>query len=244
MAIEFDDASSEYLHAGSLIVSPPFSVSAWFYVDDDSADRRLLALYGTGSNRHECRLNSGPARTIAAVSSTISEATATSGTGFSVNTWHHGLWTLDTALRTVTLDGGTTASNSTSRAPTVTNTGIGGPSVLMSGSVAELAVWDVDLSLASDWEAVKAALARGFAPMAVRPANLKAWFRLLNGGIHDVIGSFILSANGSPSASAHPRVWGHRRGRQVLRPAAAPALGRIISLGGVLHRADRAVLAG
>lgn len=244
MAIEFDDASSEYLHASSLIVSPPFSVSAWFYVDDDDTEQRLFSLYGTGANRHECRLNAGPLRTISAVSSTLTEASAVTDNGFGLSAWHHGLWSLDSGRRTATLDGGTTAVNTDARAANVANSSVAGPSLLMSGRIAELAIWDVDLSLAEDWGPVKASLAKGFSPLAVRPASLAAWLRFLNGEIQDVIGGFTFSVNGTPVAAPHPRLWTPRRSRQVLRPLSALPPARIISLGGLVQRGSRVVLAG
>lgn len=221
MAIEFDGVD-DYLGAIALIVSPPFSVSAWFYPNEEDAEppnQRLFAIYGLGSSSHECRLDAGPAQTISAISSTISAATATTANGYVSNTWNHGLWTIDTALRTVALNGNTTASNSTSRAPTVTSTGIAGPTIRMWGRIAELAIWNVDLSLLSDYEAIKGSLSKGFSPYAVYPNNLTSWYRFVDGIVHNLmLRSFTLTANGAPFAAAHPRTWPPRHtGKKVVQ---------------------------
>jgi len=241
MGIGFNDANGDYLSAASLIASPPISVSAWFYTDDSSINQRVFALYGTGSHMHECRLDGG-ARTLSAISQSLSAVSATTGNLWTANTWHHGLWTFETARRTATLDGGTTATNTDSRSPNVTSSGVGGPNQLLSGRVAELAVWNAYILGAPEWQTIKQGLAKGFSPPAVYPANLIAWFRFINGQLQDVIGRFIFTGNGSPFAAPHPRIWLKRGGRLVARPRSAS---RIISLGGVARVSDgRVVLAG
>lgn len=239
MAIEFDDANSDGLIAVSLIANPPITVSAWFRSDDASINQRVFALHGAGPQTHECRLNGG-SNTISAVSQNLNGVSATTTATWSANQWHHGLWTLASSARSATLDGGTTASNTETRIPTLTSTSISAGNSPFSGRIAELAVWDADLSAIGDFARIKRALALGFAPLKVRPANLVAWFRFEGGEIDDCIGRFAMSVTGTPGSAPHPRIWGIGRPAMVLGRRR-----RIVSLGGIYVRAGgRVVLAG
>lgn len=238
MAIEFDDSTTEHLSATSLIASPPITVSAWFRSDDAGVTQRVFALVGAGPQVHECRLNGGT-NTLSAVSVNLSAASATTSATWTINQWHHGLWTLGSNSRSVSLDGGTTAGNSETRIPTVNTTTVAGPSNPFSGRIAELAVWNADLSASAEFNRIKRALALGFAPLKVWPANLIAWCRFEGGQVHDCIGRFVWTVNGTPQAAPRPPVWG------LSGPALAATRRRIISLGGVYVGAGgRVVLAG
>ncbi len=242
MAIEFDGSGSEYLSASSLIATPPISVSAWFRVSSTlNLAQRVFAMHGSGPQMHECRLNAS-SFTISAISQNVNSSTATTANTWNTNAWHHGLWTLGGTQRTATLDGGTTAVNTETRVPSLDTTVVAGPSQPLSGSVAELAVWNVDLHALTDSAKIKRALAKGFTPTAVHPANLIAWIRFINGDLQDVIGNFTWTVLGAPSSAAHPRIWNPRAGRLVHVPR-APS--RLVSLGSIYRPAvGRIVLAG
>lgn len=232
MSVEFDGVDDYFLAISSLIVSPPFSVSAWFYpisTKGTISTTRVFAVYGGGANRHECRFNASGPQTLSAVSQTLTEAVATTANGCNADEWNHGLWTLDTSLRTVALNGGVTAGNTTTRSPTLANTGIAGPAVapagVMTGRIADLAVWNIDLSLDSKYEEIKRALSKGFSPYAVHPGNLIAWFRFFDENPVDVVGSFSITANGAPFKAAHPRLIPPRHTGKKILQGVTPVIG-------------------
>ncbi len=74
----------------------------------------------------------------------------------------------------------------------------------IAGDVAEVAIWDVNMSL-EQYAADVAALAKGISPMTILPGNLLHYWDLTR-GLQDHIGGCTLTAYNTPTVSEHPRV--------------------------------------
>src|SRR3972149_2430485 len=120
MSRDFTAASSMYLNYGGAVVSnPPITMACWFKSGSITTIQALISIgtSGAGSHRRMLRLRGDIAGDpLQIVSTTTSDAVANSTTGYSANTWHHacGVFAASNS-RTIYLDGGSSASNSTSR---------------------------------------------------------------------------------------------------------------------------------
>jgi hypothetical protein len=112
------------------------------------------------------------------------------------------------ASRSAYIDGGSVGTNvqaATYNAGAVDRTSIGrigdsSPGQEMSGAIAEVAVWDVELSTAEVLE-----LATGFSPMFIRRGSLIHYWRLLNND-KDCVGGLDMTATNNPTWTDHPKI--------------------------------------
>lgn len=176
----FDDAASEYLeHDAALMTAVPITMACWIYSDDAAANQCAVGICASGSsNSFTLELAGGldgdPILASSTAGGTARNAPSTSG--YSVNTWHHICAVFAAAdNRSVYIDGGSKGTNTQNSTPggTIDRTVIGRrtrvtPINYVSGRVAEVGIWNVALS---DNEVVR--LARGEAPLFIRPENLK-----------------------------------------------------------------------
>ena len=190
MARLFDDASSQYLSTATAVVSgPPFSAAVWIYVDDLAINGEIVNLANMANNADSYRLvfagpTSGhPLLSIEASTSASGVATSTTGVG-ATNVWHHaaGVWASHSS-RSVYLDGGSKATETTTcAAGTVNVTSLGRlsrlsvPATYFSGRLAHAALWNVALT---DDEVL--ALASKVSPLRIRPAALVGFWPLYGG---------------------------------------------------------------
>ena len=136
---------------------------------------------------------------------------AVSGSGVTVNTWHHvaGVTSASTS-RFAYIDGVAGAENTNNRAPAGTDRVALGrsmtssPSRPHSGRIADAAIWSVALSTAE-----VALLAGGQSPALIQPASLVNYWRLIDDGLTteiDFVGSQDLAESGSYGTknAAHP----------------------------------------
>ncbi len=135
-----------------------------------------------------------------------SQRAASTATGYTADTWHSviacqytgGAISLDGAAFSFGLKvsaGGNTPLLSISSA---------GVYRAIAGDVAEVAIWDVSMSLAQ-YAADVAALAKGISPMTILPGNLLHYWDLTR-GLQDRVGGCTLTAYNTPTVSEHPRV--------------------------------------
>lgn len=239
MAILFDDAASEYLTIASVpMTNEPITMACWFYSDSLTAGQTLLALGDSGGVNGIFALEAAgdqggdPVRAAKGTDGgTFGIAATTSG--YSANTWHHAIatFTSDTE-RAVYIDGGSVGSNVTNITdPTADNLAVGAShrstaGRLMSGRIAEAAIWDVILS-ADD----RAILALGFSPLFVKPENLVFYLPMLAlggaGTQYDWIGNRAMAEINTPATAEHPP--------QIIYPPWLTSGGLVFSSSDLLH---------
>ncbi len=221
MARLFDDASNEYLLASGTtlgISDYPFTMAAWF--NSDTAVKQTVIGFGDADAvaYHRLYLRDPSDLNVWAYSRnpTHGGRFAVTSTQWSTATWHHACAVFTaTNNRAVFLDGGGKGTNAVQcDFDAVDQTGIGAnvdSSVgdKMSGSIAEVAVWNVALT-----DAEVAILAAGYSPLFVRPQNLVAYWPLIR-GLTDPVGGYDMTASGTV-VSVHPR---------IIRPAPMPYYG-------------------
>lgn len=217
MARLFDDGSSEYLERDSApATATPLTIACWFYQDDVAiaTNRALLGIFDRSVTNQwfvlKTQMDASYNKFVHAETRSSSgwdRATATAQ--FSGNTWHHAaaVFTSPTS-RTVYLDGGNSATNTTSATPSgldrisVARLGDSSPGNYFSGRIAEVAIWNVALT-----DAEVAILAADYSPLFVRPQNLVAYWSLIRDEDQDRVGGYDLTAFNTPSIAAHPAVY-------------------------------------
>jgi len=226
----FNDANSEYLVVDSTpVTGPPFTMAAWANYDatnppnshlwlgdkDALSEYWVLCTYNLqvwlwavtagGNNKAVASLNPGG------------------------NVWYHACGIeYASNSRAVFMNGANKGTNSTDLSPANADRlsiGVRGdstPSGYMSGLLAEIALWNTDLT-----DAEVAILADGFSPLFVRPANLVAYWPLIGrySPEIDLVGGYGMTLNSGdsgPVAAAHPRII-YPSSPQVFAFAAAAA---------------------
>lgn len=220
MARGFDSASSEYLinsGGGSPVSGYPVTISALYYQTDSSVPgTQWLAHAGSSTEGTWMALSMSISSTISTFYAEVrndsnSEDSASYNTGVDISgAWHHtaAVFTSSTS-RTVYYDG-STGSSSTSITDSYSNLDsvavavrqwATGRSRYLDGNLAELAIWNAALT-----DAEVASLAAGYSPLLIRPANLVFYVPLIRDNDEDIVGGLSLTANGTPTVEAHPRV--------------------------------------
>jgi len=211
MARLFDDSLSEYLYrTPSPVTAPPFSISILARTDDVNLQEAMVSIANPNLEyeRHMLWLANDvgdPIRASTHTSGNPAEAYTTSGV--SANTWFHalGIW-ISNSSRRVYLNGGSFGYDSTEVIPDLSSSKLGigyicdsTPSNYWSGIMAEIAIWNVNLTGA---DAVT--LAAGYSPLFVKPQNIVGYWPLID-NLKDIIGGYDLTANGT-SITAHPSI--------------------------------------
>ncbi len=221
MARLFDDASSQHLNVPVAdLDTAPLSISAWAYPDDATINLTIYwvgdkdALTGWQTLFLAGAITGDPLRmqTRAGVNSN-----AETSNGYVLNSWNHCFGAVSSGglSRTSILNGdvgnkGTTVDSHNPTGYNRTQIGRRGdatPSGYMSGRIAEVAVWDVELT---DDEAVS--LSKGISPLLIRPESLVSYRPLYGRGnteIELISGNNQIARNG-PTAAEHPPIYGIR----------------------------------
>lgn len=158
----FDDGANEYLLITSpVLTSAPLSISCWFNTDAATARMTLLALHSTvgpdnDSFSLEARGDVGgdPLRFVVRGGGANTFATTT--TGFSTGTWHHGCAVeISPTNHNVYIDGGSKGTNAANRTPAAINrtliATLTGAGLFFSGMVAEARIYNRALSDGEVW---------------------------------------------------------------------------------------------
>ena len=220
MAYSFN-GSSEYMNTGNAVLtSVPITMACWFYSTSNSAKQRLISIGDKDSSNDFFHLSAmgnvtgDPLR--ASVKRGGAAGSATTSSGYSINTWHHATAVFTSnSDRDVYIDGGSAGNDTTSATPASLDTtrigarassGTDGP---FAGRIAEAAIWNIALSTSEI-----AQLASGFSPLLVRPDALTNYWPL--GGIarfsassaaSDYVGAYPLSPNDTPTEADHPQIF-------------------------------------
>ena len=218
MAYQFN-GTTQYLSAASLAsFAEPFTLACWFYPDSLTQFGTLCGVQNL-SNGHRALLlaeNTGltvPGQTLLQITANGgvgANVTARSTTSYVANQWQHacGVFT-STSSRTAYLDGGGSATNTTSYSPTfgtpTVSTGArnNGTSwgLYHDGGVADAAVWNAALTAAE-----VASLAKGMTCNLVRPQSLVFYAPLIR-DLQDVRRGLTITNNNTATVADHPRVY-------------------------------------
>lgn len=208
------------------------TIAAWFRSDDDTITGVICAVGDKDITDEFCLIEASGAVAGDPVSASYTgsgaPSTASTSTGFTAGTWHHAAGVfLSTASRTAYIDGGSAVTETTAETAlaTVDSITVGvRPNATtnpFSGDIAEVGVWDVDLTAAEILS-----LSKGVSPLLIRPASLVFYAPMFGNADPepDLIEGRSLT-NTSTTKSAHPRVLYPSRPMISMTPAAAPPAG-------------------
>lgn len=200
MAYQFN--SNQYLSTASTpVTAAPFSVSAWFRVDNTTGNKAIVSI-AKGGDGIRWLLYTGGSSPLWFVSGV---GQAGSGT-VSANTWTH-CCAVEAASnsRTLYTNGTAGSTNTASGTPSgVSNVYIGsdGPnSNRLTGQVADVGIWDVALTAAEI-----TSLSKGVSCRLIRPQSLVFYAPLIR-DLVDVRGARTITNNGTATVSDHPRIY-------------------------------------
>lgn len=209
------DGATQYLTTASIPVAvAPLSMACWFNTSDDANEQTLMEIGDTGGTADAFSLainGSVAGDPVQAQTRRSSTSTASSTSGYSLNTWHHACAVFNSVTdRRAFIDGGSKGTESTSKAPVnldVVRVGARARSTItafFTGQVAEAAIWSVTLT-----DAEVAALGRGVSPLRIRPQSLVFYAPLLGVGSPEpdyTAGQRTLTiTGGAPAGASHPR---------------------------------------
>lgn len=216
MARSFARGSSQVAYCATPVTAAPLSVAGWFNTSDITNQQFLFAIVrhggGSGGQFFAIELQGYVAGDpIAATAFGSSVVSAVTTTGFTQNTWHHACAVFaSTTSRSIYLDGGGKATNTSSCSPSnVDRLSIGtlsrsdNPNVWFTGLTGEWGVWNVALT-----DAEVAILAKGVSPLLVRPQSLAGYWPLIGRTDPEIElrrGLNMTLAN-APTVAEHPRV--------------------------------------
>lgn len=215
MARALDPGAPDFLQDDTAIITAvPFTVCYWanddiitsedtfFWVGDKDATDEWFMLIFEGDR-------SGDPITVGAVAGG-SLASGRTTTGFSAGVWHHAAGVFATSTdRSPFIDGGSKGNSTSDRTPsgldrtTVGRRGDSSPSHQCDGTIAHVAVWNVDLT-----EQEIATLAAGFSPLRMRRDSLVGYWPI-NGQSpeYNVVGTGVnLTVNGTPPVAEEPPI--------------------------------------
>lgn len=200
------------------VTAAPLTVSMFFKGASVTSFGRLLGIEDTATSTNYFALfNRGDIASdpvewqVKAGDTTVGLARTT--TGYSADTWTHAIGIeVASNSRAAYINAGDVGTDANSRTPSgIDHLGIGLVKVAAGYfysnhniTVAEVAIWNVALGADE-----RAALAAGFSPLLIRPANLINYWPL--GGIYgnhyrDIVGGYDLTQVGTVTAAEHPRI--------------------------------------
>lgn len=205
MARNFNGTSAR-IHISSAVVSAaPYTMACWFRPANVTQSSGLISLssstlqYSTIFFRGDIAGDPIDILVQGGGGQRISRST----TGCTSGQWHHACGVFASATsRTIYLDGGSSATNTSSESPTLNQTEVGAfrSSSWFNGDIAEVGIWNIDLSAAEI-----AALAKGVSPALIRPQNLLPHLELIREVIDVRRGTAFTDVN--TTAAAHPRIY-------------------------------------
>ena len=212
MAISFSGTTQSYYAASAPVTAVPLTMACWMNKTSASTGGFLMGvmrdagslwygfyLYATSSGKVQAPL----------ANNNVFAGGVDSTTSYSANTWHHvcGVYSSNTS-RTIYLDGGGSATDTTSLTPTlIDNVTIaaarksGAVDNYLNGSLAEVAIWSAALTQPE----VKS-LSAGMSPKLVRPQSLRLYLPLIRSPL-DQKAALAFTTEGSPTVVSHPRVY-------------------------------------
>lgn len=224
MARSFNGTTDEINVSSTPVTAVPLTIACWYNSDTQTANQTLVAVNDASANNQFALKLQGaavgdPVRATTTVAGNSSNADTS--VGYTAGAWQHGCAVYASATsRAAYLNGGSKGTNAVSRIPTgITEIDIGqsGSTIFFSGLLAEVGIWDIDLT---DDEV--ASLAKGFSPLFIRPANLIFYAPIIGKSSPelDLVGGLSLTLSGTAKAE-HPLVINPHRDPLASTPPAA-----------------------
>lgn len=205
MARNFNGTSARIHVSSAVVTATPYTMACRFRTTNMTQVAALLTLSSSSSNYSTLFFRGDVAGDPidVLIHAGAGQHVARSTTGCTSGQWHHacGVFTSSTS-RTVYLDGGSSATNTTATSPSPNQTEIGAwrSSSWFSGDIADVGFWNAALT-----EAEIASLAKGVTPALVRPQNLLPHLELIREVIDVRRGTAFTDVN--TTAAAHPRIY-------------------------------------
>ncbi len=238
MARFFNDGSSEYLERDDAPVkAAPLTMACWVWNDDAALGHSAMWLGDKDSGTQfwslECSGNVAGDPIQFLVVSGGAVATATTTTGYSLNTWHH-ICAIEKASndRSVFIDNGNVGANADGRIPSnADRVAIGrradlSPLRYMSGGIAGPAIWNCALTTRE-----RQKLADGCPPPFIRPQSLAVYWPLVSAEDFDWYRRYDLAAFNSPGIAPHPPKVLEFWRRYRMRAVTTQGISRLVSWG-------------
>lgn len=213
MAYTFNGSNQYITTASAPVTAAPLTMAAWANPVNTTANHTILTIgdvagdvdywriYAAGADagdfaKFDCRRGAAGLQT------------ASSSIAYTANTWQHYCGVAVSATdRTMYLDGGNTGTNTVSTVPANLDIASIGRLERLSatqyfaGALAEVALWSAALTAGE-----VLALSKRVSPLLIRPQSLVFYVPL----VRELIGwkGFALTANNSPTVSAHPAKLG------------------------------------
>jgi hypothetical protein len=187
--------------ASSPVVAAPLTIAAWFY-NPASTDGNIFGVLDL-LNSHGFFMYVGSDNRLSGFIKDVSGTTTwPATTSTSANTWSHACAVFtNTTSRTIYLNGGSSATNTSNRTgATPTKVVIGSISFSVARA-AECGIWNAALTAAEI-----ASLAKGMTCDKIRPQNLVFYAPLVRDLI-DQKGGLTITNNNGATVAAHPRVY-------------------------------------
>jgi hypothetical protein len=212
MAYEFNGTNQWMTTASSPVASTTFTMACWFNSDSITTAQALIHLVRPGGINPYYGLwavgsVSGDPVQFSAYGAGISAADTTAG--YTANTWTHACGVQSSARnRTVYINGGNSAT-STANIPVIPTQirigrfvdGSNTPAFYLDGRIAEVGIWNADLTAAE-----VASLAKGITCDKIRPQNLVFYAPLVR-DLNDQKGGLTITNNNGATVANHPRVY-------------------------------------
>jgi hypothetical protein len=197
---------------GDLFADVPITMACWFITSNVTNNQGLLNICDNATGNQGIRLNAqgavagDPIRILSVGTATAAVDTTT---GFSANTWTHACGVFSsTTSRTVYINGGSSATNTTSSSGTGENRlfqgvvrGASAFTNYFTGSLAEVGVWNAALTADE-----VLSLAKGMSPSLIRPQSLTIYAPLVRDLI-DRKSGLTITNNGTATVSNHTRIY-------------------------------------
>lgn len=207
MAYKFN-GTSQYLKATYGTFSLPLTIACWFY--RGSSGQGALVELGSDTSGDAFMIYDGGGFFYAlSYDNPVIQQSGLS-TSMKNNAWNHGVGVFtSTTLRTAYLNGIAGAASTSTSIVTGVDLIITGAQVVAGAysyyypqSIAEVAIWDIDLTAAE-----VSSLAKGMSPSLVRPQNLIYYTPMIR-DLNDLSGALSITNQNTATVSAHPKIYG------------------------------------
>lgn len=242
MARDFDGSTGFLTKSSALATTYPVTMSCWFNSDNDTTNLVLMSLSTDAGTARFALVAAGAGtggNTLICSSITSAGGGSNAETGapyWSSGAWHHAAGVIASPTsRYAYLDGAASAHSTTSRVVTgldrtmiASRFNAGTTGAYFSGKIAEVGVWNIDLSPAE-----LTMLARGVSPLLVRPASLVTYCPVYgrNSPEIDFMDSGTFALTGTADQAAHPRIIMPAAQRRIYIPAAGGGVSITVPLG-------------